>query len=97
MSTNNASFLGGWYYNGQLVGGIADCTRGNAFAALMQSSDAPGILPLISCSELNVQSEGVYTCIIRDIDLMVHELEVGFYFNRGGMYLRIINSANKIE
>ena len=44
----------------------------------------PGVLPLLNCDELSLQSEGLYTCVIRDADLIVHELKVGLYFDRGG-------------
>ena len=82
---NNASFLGGWYYNNQLIPGIENCRNGDAFVSTEISvSNAPGVASVLNCNNLTVQFEGLYTCRIRDTDLTVHELKVGFYFDRGG-------------
>ena len=84
LPPNNATFLGGWYYNNQPVGGFGSCTETNSYIAIPPSPSAPGVLPLVNCNELTIQSEGLYTCMIRDSDLTLHELKVGLYFNRGG-------------
>lgn len=87
LTNNNASFLGGWYYNGQPIGGIDACRDGNSFITTGPSfSTDPGVLPMTNCRELAPKFEGIYTCIIRDVDLIVHELQVGMYFDRGGEY-----------
>jgi len=84
LPIDNASFLGEWYYNSQPVGDLEDCRSGDVFVADQQSSSDPGVLAIFNCNELNIQSEGLYTCMIWDADLMIHELKIGFYFNRGG-------------
>ena len=87
LSADNVSFYGGWYYNNQPLRGIETCLNRNPFVALPSSiSSSPGVLLMINCNDLTLPSEGLYVCRIRDTDLTVHELKVGFYFNRGGNY-----------
>ena len=85
MPGNNASFLGGWYYNNQPIPGFESCINDDAFVSTELSvSNTPGVASVLNCNHLTVQFEGLYTCRIRDTDLTVHELKVGFYFDRGG-------------
>lgn len=81
LPEENVTFLGGWYYDNQPIGGFGTC---NAYLAIAPSTFNPGILSILSCGGLTIQSEGLYTCIIRDVDLTVHELKIGLYFDRGG-------------
>lgn len=83
VAADNAASLGGWYYNNQPLGGLDTCGSRSTFATLV-SSLAPGALTLTKCNNLTLQSEGLYICVIRDTDMIVHEFKVGFYFNRGG-------------
>ena len=56
-----------------------------SFAAEMPLSSNPGVLPLVQCDrfQLHLQSEGIYTCRIMDIDSQLHVFQVGVYFRRG--------------
>ena len=81
LPDDNATFLGGWYYNNQPIGGFGTC---NTYIAIRPMTSNPGALPILSCSGLTLQSEGLHTCVIRDVDLTVHELKIGLYFDRGG-------------
>ena len=89
LPAGNASFLGGWYYNGQALRDFESvaCRDGDLFVTTGTSvSDAPGAVSILNCNHLSVQFEGLYICRIQDNNLIVHELKVGFYFDRGGNY-----------
>ena len=88
--SGNTLSLGGWFFNDQPIGDDpVNCPASTSFAAETPSSSNPGVLPLVQCSgfggfQLHLQSEGLYTCRIMDIDFQIHVLQVGFYFRRGG-------------
>lgn len=87
LPVGNSSFLGGWYYNGQpLLDFTSDaCRDGHLFVTMGTSvTSAPGAVSILACNHLSILFEGLYVCRIRDSDLTIHELKVGFYFNRGG-------------
>ena len=86
LSPNNTSSLGGWFFNDQPIGNDpVNCPASTNFAAETPSSSNPGLLPLLQCSDFQfqIESEGIYTCRIMDIDLQLHVFQVGFYFRRG--------------
>ena len=90
--SGNTSSLGGWFFNDQPIGNDpVNCPASTSFAAETPSSSNPGVLPLVQCSgfggfQLHLQSEGLYTCRIMDIDFQLHVFQVGIYFRRGGKF-----------
>jgi len=86
LSPGNLSSLGGWFFNDQPIGdNPLNCPAMTSFAAEMPLSSNPGVLPLVQCGsfQFHLQSEGVYTCRIMDIDSQLHVFQVGVYFRRG--------------
>ena len=92
LPDDNSTFLGEWYYNNQPVGGFGSCGADNPYLAIPPSESNPGVLAIVNCHDLTLQSEGLYTCIIQDTDFTVHELKVGLYFNRGGVYICVVST-----
>ena len=86
LQPDSGSLLGGWYFNGQPLGdNNANCLASASFGQIR--SPESGEVLLQPCSQpfqLNLQSEGIYTCRILDHDFQERVFQVGIYFRRGG-------------
>ena len=88
--------LGEWSFGeNQLL--IGECNDSNAVQSSgADISDYVGVIDLLQCGMLTTDTEGIYTCTIRDSSMMEQSVRLGVYFSGRSELLNTTQSLSKI-